>query len=95
MYFLDLNGDNDFDDANEVRGGSAVDYLATTSNASFLRAVRLNIVARTRSEDDRFTQGFFQATENRDDVPGHDGFRRRVHTAIVRMRNVGDRVEGT
>jgi hypothetical protein len=95
VYFLDLNGDNDFDDANEVRGDASTDYLATTSNASFLRAVRLNIVARTRSEDDRFTLGFFQATENRDDVPGRDGFRRRVHTTIVRMRNVGDRVEGT
>jgi prepilin-type N-terminal cleavage/methylation domain-containing protein len=97
VYFLDMTGDNDFDDTDEVRGagGATIDYVATTSNASFLRAVRLNIVARTRSEDERFTQGFFQATENRDDVPGHDGFRRRVHTAIVRMRNVGDRVEGT
>jgi hypothetical protein len=94
VYFLDMNGDNDVD-VGELRGDSVTDYLATDSDASFLRWVRLNIVARTRSKDDRFTQGFFQATENRDDVPGHDGFRRRVHTAIVRMRNVGDRVEGT
>ena len=94
VYFLDMNEDNNVD-VGELRGDSVTDYFATTSDASFLRAVRLNIVARTRSEDDRFTQGFFQATENRDDVPGHDGFRRRVHTTIVRMRNVGDRVEGT
>ncbi len=93
-YFLDTNG-NDTVDVGELRGDSVTDYLATTSDASFLRAVRLNIVARTRSEDERFTQGFFQATENRDEIPGQDGFRRRVHTAIVRMRNVGSRVEGT
>jgi prepilin-type N-terminal cleavage/methylation domain-containing protein len=92
-YFLDTNG-NDTVDVGELRGDSVTDYLATTSDASFLRAVRLNIVARTRSEDDRFTQGFFQATENRDEIPGQDGFRRRVHTAIVRMRNVGSRAEG-
>jgi prepilin-type N-terminal cleavage/methylation domain-containing protein len=93
VYFLDMNGDNDVD-AGELRGDSATDYLATTANASFLRAVRLNIVARTRSEDDRFTQGLFQATENRDAINVQDGYRRRVHTAIVRMRNVGSRVEG-
>jgi prepilin-type N-terminal cleavage/methylation domain-containing protein len=94
VYFLDTNG-NDAVDVGELRGDENTDYLATTSNASFLRAVRLNIVARTRSEDDRFTQGFFQATENRDAVPGQDGYRRRVHTAIVRTRNVGSRIEGT
>jgi prepilin-type N-terminal cleavage/methylation domain-containing protein len=94
VYFLDTNGDNSVD-VGELRGDSATDYVATTSNASFLRAVRLNIVARTRSEDDSFTEGFFQATENRDPIAGQDGYRRRVHTAIVRMRNVGSRVEGT
>jgi prepilin-type N-terminal cleavage/methylation domain-containing protein len=94
VYFLDMNGNNTVQ-AGELRGDDNTDYLATDSDASFLRWVRLNIVARTRAADDRFTQGFFQATENRDDVPGHDGFRRRVYTTIVRMRNVGSRVEGT
>ncbi|HEX9813658.1 MAG TPA: PilW family protein [Myxococcota bacterium] len=94
-YFLDSNGNNAVD-VGELRGDgdTSPDYVASTSNASDLREVRLNIVARTRSEDERFTQGFFQAMENRDAVPGQDGFRRRVHTAIVRMRNVGDRVGG-
>ena len=69
--------------------------VANASKASDLRAVRFNVVTRTRSEDDRFTQGFFQATENRGAVAGQDGYRRRVHTAIVRMRNIGDRVGGT
>jgi hypothetical protein len=93
-YFLDENGNNALD-AGELYGTSGNNYLAAASNASELRAVRLNLVARTRAEDDTFTQGFFQATENRDPVAGQDGYRRRVHTAIVRMRNVGDRVEGT
>jgi hypothetical protein len=94
IYFLDTNGNND-PDVGELRGISGTPYTAATSDASFLRSVRLNIVSRTRSEDERFTQGFFQATENRDPVPGQDGYRRRVHTAIVRTRNVGSRVEGT
>jgi prepilin-type N-terminal cleavage/methylation domain-containing protein len=94
-YFMDVDGDNSVD-AGELRGESSADsYLASGSDASDLRAVRLNVVARTRAPDDNFTQGFFQATENRAAVGGQDGFRRRVHTAIVRMRNVGDRVEGT
>lgn len=93
-YFLDSNGNNSLD-VGELYGISGNNYLASASDASELRAVRFNIVTRTRSEDERFTQGFFQATENRAAVAGQDGYRRRVHTAIVRMRNVGDRVEGT
>jgi len=93
-YFLDTNGNYALD-AGELYGISGNNYLAASSEASQLRAVRFNVVTRTRSEDDRFTQGFFQATENRSAVPGQDGFRRRVHTAIVRMRNIGDRVGGT
>jgi len=94
-YFMDTNGNHSVD-VGELRGEtSANSYLASASNASDLRAVRLNVVSRTRSEDDDFTQGSFQATENRTAVAGQDGYRRRVHTTIVRMRNVGDRVEGT
>ncbi len=93
-FFLDTNGNNAFD-VGELYGISGNDYLAASSDASDLRAVRFNVVTRTRSEDERFTQGFFQATENRSAVAGQDGYRRRVHTAIVRMRNIGDRVEGT
>lgn len=94
-YFLDTNGNHDLD-VGELRGITGTPYTAATSDASDLRAVRINIVSRTRFEDERFTQGFIQATENRT-VGGatQDGYRRRVHTAIVRMRNVGDRVEGT
>jgi prepilin-type N-terminal cleavage/methylation domain-containing protein len=95
LYFLDTNGNND-PDVGELRGSATTPYLAATSDASDLRSVRLNIVARTRSEDDRFTQGFIQITENRTaGAATQDGYRRRVHTAIVRMRNVGDRVEDT
>jgi len=93
-YFLDANGDNVVD-AGEMWGISGNNYSATLRNAADLREVRFNIVVRTRSEDERFTQGFFQAMENRTAVAGQDGYRRRVHTATVRTRNVGDRVEGT
>jgi len=58
-----------------------------------LRELRINLVARTHDPDpDRtFTGGEFQSTENRGGVAGSDGFRRRVHTATVRVRNVGGR----
>jgi prepilin-type N-terminal cleavage/methylation domain-containing protein len=95
-YFLDSNGNNALD-VGELKGIDAGpnNYVAATSDARDLRAVRFNVVTRTRSEDDQFTQGFIQPKENR--VVGgatQDGYRRRVHTAIVRMRNVGDRVGG-
>jgi prepilin-type N-terminal cleavage/methylation domain-containing protein len=92
-YFLDTNGNNALD-VGELYGISGNNYLAKASDASELRGVRFNVVTRTRAEDDDFTQGFFQATENRTAVVGQDGYRRRVHTAIVRMRNIGDRVGG-
>ena len=93
-YFMDLNGDSDIG-AGEILGdGTSPDYEADANDASDLRGVRFNVVARTRSEDERFNEGYFQALENRADPgTGRDGFRRRVHTNTVRLRNVGDRVE--
>jgi hypothetical protein len=93
-FFLDSNGNFTLD-VGELHGISGNNYVAKDSDASDLRAVRFNVVTRTRSEDERFTQGFFQNMENRDAIAGQDGFRRRVHTATVRMRNIGDRVGGT
>jgi prepilin-type N-terminal cleavage/methylation domain-containing protein len=95
-YFFDTNGDGALDPGEMYGIGTGSDqYVAKDRNASQLRSARLNIVLRTRSEDERFTHGYFQAKENRVAIPGTDGYRRRVHTATVRMRNVGDRVEGT
>lgn len=95
VYFLDLNGNHNLD-FGELHGITGNNYLSGASDASMLRAVRLNVVARTRSEDERFTEGFVQLKENRTAAGAtSDGYRRRVHTAIVRMRNIGDRVEGT
>jgi prepilin-type N-terminal cleavage/methylation domain-containing protein len=93
-FFLDSNGNFTLN-VGELHGISGNNYVAKDSDASDLRAVRFNVVTRTRSEDERFTQGFFQNMENRDAIAGQDGYRRRVHTAIVRMRNIGDRVGGT
>jgi len=93
-YLIDLNGDSDIG-AGEVLGdGTSPNYEADDNNAAELRGVRFNVVARARSEDERFNEGHFQALENRADPgTGRDGFRRRVHTNTVRLRNVGDRVE--
>ena len=93
-YLMDLNDDADIG-AGEILGdGTSPDYVAPDRNASDLRGVRFNVVVRTRSEDERFTEGHFQALENRQDPGnGRDGFRRRVHTNTIRLRNVGDRVQ--
>ena len=91
--FFDVNGNN-LVDAGEIRGdGVGNDYLAAENDAADLRRLQINLVARTRLEDPNF-DGFFQSTENRNPVAGLDGFRRRVHTNMIRLRNVGARVEG-
>jgi prepilin-type N-terminal cleavage/methylation domain-containing protein len=91
-YFFD--GDDDsIVDANEYRGVSGVNYDASDAavEEDMIREVRVNLVLRTRFPDPTWTQGVFQATENRTAVAGTDGFRRRVHTGTVRLRNAGNR----
>jgi hypothetical protein len=91
-YFVDTNGDNVID-AGEVRGdGVGANYVAAGLDHSRIRELRLNVNARTRSQDATWTQGRFQTRENRGAVAGNDGFRRRVHTSTVMLRNVGARV---
>jgi prepilin-type N-terminal cleavage/methylation domain-containing protein len=91
-YFFDGDGDAVVD-ANEYRGDASVDYDASDAaiEEDTIREVRFNLVLRTRNEDPTWTQGVFQNLENRDPVAGTDGFRRRIHTASVRLRNAGNR----
>ena len=76
-----------FNLSNPNAGSGAV--TLTGSAAELVREIRVNIVVRTRLEDEDFTTGRFQGTENRD-VSGvtADGFRRRVITTKVMLRNV-------
>jgi len=93
-YFFDVDGDGLIDTttpSNEnpgtVAGGV---YDPTDWDVTTLRQLRFNVVAVTRAEDEGFTGGGFQLTENRSDPgSGADGFRRRVYTSIVRPRNIG------
>ncbi len=94
-YFFDTNG-NDVVDAGEYLAdgvGGTDAYSPTTANATQLREVRVNLVVRTSGEDPReeYSEGQGQALENRDvnTVSTSDGYRRRIHTATVRLRNVG------
>ena len=91
-YFFDGDGDA-LVDANEYRGvtGVAYDPSDAAIEEDKIREVRANLVLRSRFEDPTWTQGVFQNLENRAAVAGTDGFRRRVHTATVRLRNVGNR----
>jgi hypothetical protein len=86
-YFFDLDDDGDLDDPGEYLGdGTSPDYV--NDSGPNLREVRVSVVVRTRLSDPETTQGQFQVTENRVAPGGVDGFRRRVHTATVRPRNV-------
>lgn len=98
-YFFDADGDLEEDAPGETPGAAgAAQYDPTAWNHTILREVRVSLVARTRAQDAEALQrpgqeqGTFQTTANRAD-PGNppDGFRRRVHTASVRPRNVGRR----
>jgi prepilin-type N-terminal cleavage/methylation domain-containing protein len=91
-YFFD-DGDL-IVEAGEYRGISGANYDAQDQNAEDLREIRLNLVVRTRREDAHFPGGLPQELENRafGGGPSSDGFRRRVHTSRLMLRNVGSRI---
>lgn len=89
-WVFDLDDDNVVD-ANEIHGdGNGPDYDSAAQNAALLRELDVNLVARSRLPDETFTRGIPQALENRDGSGFvNDGYRRRVVTARVRLRNLG------
>lgn len=96
--FYDADGDGSVGTAaNELPGSdpSAPQYDPQDWDNRTLREIRLAFVVRTQSEDRDVlsmpgaAQNTFQTTFNRSDPGGSDGFRRRVHRARVRPRNVG------
>jgi prepilin-type N-terminal cleavage/methylation domain-containing protein len=87
-YFFDDNGNRRID-AGEYRGdGTGDDFNPKDLDAANAREIRMSFVTRTRLPDAKFTGGRFQSAENRDVVAGNDGFRRRVHTSTVLLRNI-------
>lgn len=95
-YFFD-NNDNGLLAANRAEepgtASPGTTYDSDAWQGRFLREIRLNFVVRSRGEDPNksFNEGRFQAAENRVGPTTADGFRRRLHRAIVRTRNVGFR----
>lgn len=91
-YTFDLN-DNDLVDPGETRGdGVGADYGSDDEAANNLRALRVSVVARTTRMDQGITIGRMQPLENRQPVATNDGFRRRVISTSMRLRNVGPMV---
>lgn len=93
-WFYDLDDDGQID-ANEDfgSGGGEPDLdtagWGTITDTSLLREVRFDLVVRTAEADPTDpSAGVGQPRENRTNVPGPDGRRRRVHTATIRLRNV-------
>jgi prepilin-type N-terminal cleavage/methylation domain-containing protein len=94
-YLFDLNEDGTIA-ASEIRGAAGgTAYTANALNVEFLRHIRLNVMTRTRLEDQQFNAGTFQAMENRAAISGTDGYRRRVYTTTIMPRNFVNRMETT
>ncbi len=96
-FFFDRNRNGRIDDPTLATGelpggtGSAPTYVSSAWDNRDLREVNINLVIRTRAADQEHPAGQFQTTENRVAPGGNDGFRRRVHSSTVRVRNVGFR----
>jgi prepilin-type N-terminal cleavage/methylation domain-containing protein len=94
-YFYDLDEDGAVDNDEWPGADSEPGYDPGTDDwePSELREVRVNFVTRSRAEDANtdFQEGLFEATENRAALTTPDGFRRRVYTATIRLRNLGTR----
>ncbi len=96
-FFFDRDGDGVIDDPDQATGelpggeGGAPVYDASAWDNRDLREVRINLVTRTRADDPTYDEGQVQTTGNRVAPATRDGFRRRVHSSTVRVRNVGFR----
>jgi prepilin-type N-terminal cleavage/methylation domain-containing protein len=96
-FFFDRDGDGVIDGPDQATGelpggeGGAPVYDASAWDNRDLREVRVNLVTRTRADDPTFDDGQVQTTGNRVAPALRDGFRRRVHSSTVRVRNVGFR----
>jgi len=98
FFDQDRDGQVDKEDqpAGEMPGAAgADDYASNKYDNRDLREIRINLVTRTRTADRENQVGQFQTTENRVAPGGNDGYRRRVHTSTVKLRNVGYRGTAT
>jgi len=99
-FFYDLDRNGRIDGENQANGEmpgalGADPYRSDLYDNRDLREIRINLVTRTRAPDREFRVGEAQATENRVAPEGNDGYRRRVHTSTVKLRNVGFRGTAT
>jgi len=99
-FFFDADRDGQVDNeglpTSEMPGEDGADpYESDENDNRDLREIRINLVTRTRQADVETSEGQFQAQENRVAPAGNDGYRRRVHSSTVKLRNVGYRGTAT
>ena len=99
-FFFDQDRDGVVDGQNVLNGempgeDGGDEYASDQYDNRDLREIRINLVTRTRAPDRENNVGQFQTTENRVAPGGNDGYRRRVHTSTVKLRNVGFRGTAT
>ncbi len=90
-YFYDVNENHTMDSTTAEYpgsgGGGVPVYLSNAWGRDHLREIRMDVVVRTRAQVPGSTSGLFQNTENRQPVAAADGYRRRVFTSTVKLRN--------
>ena len=91
--FIDANEDRAIDAGEYLGDGVGAAFDPSDSDISLAREVRTNLVIRSRLEDLENTNGRFQDSENRAAAVANDGFRRRVYSSTVMLRNLGSRAE--
>lgn len=88
-YAVDADGDGDIDDQNADNAFGPEDFIDSPADFSSIRAIRVNILARTEKGDVNYeSQGNPPASiENRVHGPTGDDFRRRWWQSMVTLRN--------
>lgn len=91
-WFFDLDDDGTIDGAPEHPGNTDGTYDASNFDLRELRQVDVGLTIRSRNPDLDFA-GYTQDALERPALggAGPDNFRRRVHSASVRPRNIGQR----
>ncbi|MGB0621108.1 MAG: prepilin-type N-terminal cleavage/methylation domain-containing protein [Myxococcota bacterium] len=93
--FVDADEDRTVDTGEYFGDGVSANFDPQGIDLSLAREVRANVVIRTRLEDQDNPNGRFQDSENRGAAGANDGFRRRVYSSTVMLRNVGSRASTT
>jgi type IV pilus assembly protein PilW len=86
IWAVDTNNDGNLD--NRIKDDGSYQALASTIAYSQIRAIRISLIARTTTEDVRNRVFNRPRLDDRTAATTNDGFRRRIFTTTVYIRNM-------